>query len=325
MTSESTGPWPDLPLEAWRDTRDTLHLWTQVVGKTLLAHCAPLNHWWHVALHVTPRGLASTPADGLDCTFDVEFDLIDHRLAVRASDGRTASLALEAKPVRVFYQEYMALLGSLGLPARIWTRPVELVDAIPFEEDDLHRHYQPLWAHRFWQVLRRCDAAFRDLATAFTGKQSPVHLFWGSFDLAATRFSGRRAPERSGAVPVTREGYAHEVISFGFWPGGVTPAGVAVDEPILYAYAAPEPPGFREAALRPAGARYQPRLGEFVLPYQEIRAARQPGALVRDFCESAYVAGATLGRWDRDALERGRGAPAHNQDRGPEAGPHVTH
>lgn len=323
MPFETTGPWPDLPLAAWRETRDTLHMWTQIVGKTLLAGCAPQNHWWHVALHVTARGLASPPASGRDCTFDVELDLVEHRLVVRTSDGRTGALELAARPVRAFYREYLALLGGLGLPTRIWTRPVEVVDGIPFDEDERHGDYQPLWAHRFWQVLRRCDAALRDLASDYTGKQSPVHLFWGSLDLAATRFSGRLAPERAGADAVTREGYSHEVISFGFWPGGVTPGGVAVDEPILYAYAAPEPPGFREAALRPAGARYDPRLGEFVLPYREVRGAREPGDLVRAFCESAYVAGATLGGWDRAVLERGD--PRAGPGAADEPGQHATH
>ncbi len=324
MNSDATGPWPDLPLEAWRETRDTLHMWTQIVGKTLLASCAPLNHWWHVALHLTPRGLASPPAVGRDCTFDVELDFIDHRLTVRTSDGRMASLALGAWPVRIFYEQYLALLDGLGLRTHLWTRPVEVVDPIPFDVDELHRHYDPLWAHRFWQVLRRCDASFRDLAADFTGKQSPVHLFWGSLDLAVTRFSGRHAPERVGVDPVTREGYSHEVLSFGFWPGGVTPAGVAVEEPILYAYAAPEPPGFRDATLVPAGARYDPRLGEFVLPYRSIRTAREPGELVRAFCESAYVAGATLGGWDRDLLERGHGAPM-SRGQAAEDDHHVAH
>jgi hypothetical protein len=324
MNTDSMGPWPDLPLEAWRETRDTLHMWTQIVGKTLLASCAPLNHWWHVALHVTPRGLASPPAAGLDCSFDVELDLIDHRLVVRTSDGRLASLALEARPVRAFYEEYTALLEGLGLPAHVWTRPVEVADPIPFDVDELHRHYDPLWAHRFWQVLRRCDASLRDLAADFTGKQSPVHLFWGSLDLAATRFSGRHAPERPGADPVTREGYSHEVLSFGFWPGGVTPAGVAVEEPILYAYAAPEPAGFRDVELLPDGARYDPRLGEFVLPYRTIRAAREPGALLRAFWEGAYAAGATLGGWDRSLLERGHPTPTR-RDAAAEDVRHATH
>lgn len=322
MNVERSGPWPDLPLEAWRETRDTLHLWTQIVGKTLLARCDPLNHWWHVALHVTARGLASLPADGWDCTFDAELDFIDHRLLVRTSDGREGALALEPKPVRAFHREYLALLEGLGLPARLWSRPVEVPDGIPFDEDEVHRSYQPLWAHRFWQVLRRCDAALRDLAADYTGKQSPVHLFWGSFDLAATRFSGRRVPERPGADPITREGYSHELISFGFWPGGVTPGGVAVDEPVLYAYEAPEPPGFRDAPVRPDAARYDPRLGEFILPYHSVCAAKDPAALIRAFCESAYLAGATLGGWERAALERDAGRLVTGAD---EAGVSATH
>jgi Family of unknown function (DUF5996) len=306
MNVETVSPWPDLPLEAWRDTRDTLHMWTQIVGKTLLSSCAPQNHWWHVALRVTARGLATPPVTGRDCSYDVEFDFVDHRLLVRTSDGREAALALEPRTVRSFYREYLSLLDGLDLPAKIWTRPVEVVNGIPFELDEIHRRYEPLSAHRFWQVLRRCDATFRDLATDFTGKQSPVHFFWGSFDLAATRFSGRRAAGPASADPVTREGYSHEVISFGFWPGGITPAGVAVNEPVFYAYAAPEPPGFKDVKLRPAEAHYDHQLNEFILPYRAVRAAREPGSLVRAFCEGAYVAGATLGRWERSALERDR-------------------
>ena len=308
MPPHPTGPWPDLPLASWRGTRDTLHMWTQIVGKTLLARCTAQNHWWHTTLRVSPRGLASPLAMGHDGAFDLELDFVDHRLVVRKSDGSTRFMPLVARPVRAFYQEYMALLAELGLDVHIWTTPVEVPAPVPFDRDEVHREYDPAWAHRFWQVLQRCDAALKQVATSYVGKQSPVHFFWGSFDLAATRFSGRRAPERPGADPVTREAYSHEVISFGFWPGGETPAGVSVDEPILYAYAAPEPEGFRGATVVPAAARYDPGLGEFVLPYQAVRAAQDPDAVVRAFCESVYAAGAALGSWDRSALER---APAH--------------
>jgi hypothetical protein len=279
-------------------------MWTQIVGKTLLARSPFLNHWWHAALRVTPRGLASSPVPYGDRCFDLELDLLDHVLSVRTSDGRSAAMPLVPRSVRSFYEGYLALLSGLGVDVHVWTTPVEVPDPIPFDRDDVHREYDASWANRFWQVLRRCDAAFRDLAASYVGKQSPVHFFWGSFDLAATRFSGRRAPERPGADRVTREAYSHEVISFGFWPGGATPGGVHVDEPVLYAYAAPEPDGFRDADVRVPAARYDARIGEFLLPYDAVRTARDPAATVRTFCESAYEAGATLGEWDRASLER---------------------
>jgi hypothetical protein len=300
----SIDPWPELPLESWRATRDALHMWTQIVGKTMLALAPAQNHWWHSALHVSGRGLrTASPLCGPEHVLDVELDLVDHVLAIR-TDGRIEVMPLRAGSVHRFYDDYMALLGALGVDVHIWTTPVEVVDPVPFDGDDAARPYDAAAANRFWQVLRRCDAALRGLSNAYVGKQSPVHFFWGSFDLAATRFSGRRAPERAGADPITREAYSHEVISFGFWPGGTTPAGVRVDEPVLYAYAAPEPAGFRDAPVRPSEARYDPRLGEFVVPYAAVRAAADPARLVQAFCLDAYEAGATLGGWDRAALER---------------------
>jgi hypothetical protein len=298
------GPWPALPLAPWLDTRDALHMWMQVVGKSMLARCAPQNHWWHSALRVTARGLA-TPAPLVDGgrAVDVEFDLIDQVLAVRC-DGRSMSMRLQPRSVHSFYEEYTTVLRALGIEARIWTTPVEVPDPVPFERDDRIRDYDPEAARRFWEVLRRCDAALRELTQSYVGKQSPVHFFWGSFDLAYTRFSGRRAPERPGADAVTREAYSHEVISFGFWPGGVTPTGVEVAEPVLYAYAAPEPDRFREAPLRSDSARYDGRLGEFILPYEDVRTSVDPASEIRAFCEDVYVAGATLGGWDRAGLER---------------------
>jgi hypothetical protein len=286
-------------------------MWTQIVGKTLLARVPARNHWWHAALRVTSRGLASVPFPGEDGerSFDVELDLVDHLLTIRASDGQRAVLPLATRPVRDFYAEYVERLRALRIDARIWTTPVEVAEPIPFDRDDVHGEYDPAWAHRFWQVLRRCAAAFETLADGFVGKQSPVQFFWGSFDLASTRFSGRRAPERPGADRVTREAYSHEVISFGFWPGGTLPSGVRWDEPILYAYAAPTPDGFSAAAVRPPAARWDQNLGEFVLPYAAARAAADPAAELRAFCESVYDAGAALGRWDREALERHGEAP----------------
>ena len=297
------GPWPALPLAPWRGTRDTLHMASQLVGKTLLALGLPQNHWWHTALRVSSRGLASpAPAVEGERALELEIDLVDHVIAVR-SGGHTPSLPLRPRSMRALLDEYLRLLHGAGVDVRLWPVPVEVPDPVPFDRDDAPREYDPEAAHRFWQVLRRCDAALRALANEFVGKQSPVHFFWGSFDLAATRFSGRRAPERPGADPVTREAYSHEVISFGFWPGGVTPGRVAVDEPVLYAYAAPEPTGFRDASV-PAPARWDPALGEFVLPYEAVRTDRDPAARIAAFCEAAYDAGATLGRWDRASIER---------------------
>jgi hypothetical protein len=302
-TVDLAGPWPELPLAGWRATRDTLHMWTQIAGKTLLAGCLAQNHWWHAALRVSARGLSSPPAQESGRTFELELDLVDHRLEVRVSDGRSGALPLAPHPVRDFYREYLALLAALDLHPRIWPTPVEVPDPIPFDRDLVHHEYDPEAARRFWEVLRRCDAVLRRFGGSFVGKQSPVHFFWGSFDLAATRFSGRRAPERPGADPVTREAYSHEVISVGFWPGGALPGG-ATSDAIFYAYAAPEPPGFREEGAALAGARYHPGLGELVLPYAELRAERDPAARLLAFCEGAYQAGARLGGWDRDSLER---------------------
>jgi hypothetical protein len=314
MTTGATrGPWPELPLAPWRATRDTLHLVSQLLGKTLLTTCAPQNHWWHTALRVTARGLAgAAPAGDGERGLDLELDLVEHAVVVRTA-GRARSLPLGGgRSMHAYLDGYLALLRDAGLALDLWPMPVEIPDAVPFDRDDTPRRYDPAEAHRFWEVLRRCDAALKGLSGRFVGKQSPVHFFWGSFDLAATRFSGRRAPERPGADPVTREAYSHEVISFGFWPGGVTQAGVAVEEPILYAYAVPEPDGFRDAAV-PAPARWERDLGEFVLPYEAIRGGRDPAAEIQGFCEAVYEAGATLGGWDRAALERAaapRSAPA---------------
>jgi len=291
-------------------------MWTQMIGKTLLVSL-PQNHWWHSALHVTARGIA-TPAPIVlgERSVEIEFDFVDHVMAVR-TDERSVTTPLRPRTVRAFYEEYLALLRAVGVGVHIWTTPVEVPGAIPFDRDEVNRDYDAAAAHRFWQVLRRCDAALKDLAGSFVGKQSPVHFFWGSFDLAATRFSGRPAPERPGADPVTREAYSHEVISFGFWPGGVLPNGATYDEPMFYAYAAPEPDGFRRAVVEPPAAGYDDKLGEFVLPYEAVRTSDAPAALVAAFCESPYAAGATLDRWNREALERratprtGTGAAAH--------------
>lgn len=303
MSDLDAGAWPALPLAEWRSTRDALHLWSQIAGKTLLAACPVQNHWWHTALQVSARGLASRPARAGDRSFELELDLLDHRLHLRLSDGRSAALPLRSRSVHEFYDEYTRLLAALGLDLHLWTTPVELPDPVPFDQDDAHRAYDPEAARRFWEILRRCDAVLRGWGASFVGKQSPVHFFWGSFDLAATRFSGRRAPARPDADPVTREAYSHEVLSFGFWPGGVLPQGATVDEPIFYAYQAPEAPGFRAVRAAPAAARYDEGLAEFVLPYARIREV-DPGEALREFCQSVYEGGASLAGWDREALER---------------------
>jgi hypothetical protein len=313
----ATQPWPELPLAPWRETRDALHLWTQIIGKTLLARASPQNHWWHSALRVSARGLASpSPIGDGDHELDLELDLVDHVLAFR-SHGRSMTMPLGTRSVHSFYDEYLATLRALGMQVHLWTTPCELPDPVPFDRDDVVRAYDPAAAHRFWQVLRRCDAALKALSNAFVGKQSPVHFFWGSFDLAATRFSGRRAPARAGVDPVTAEAYSHEVISFGFWPGGVTPAGLEVDEAVLYAYAAPEPAGFKDARVRPSAARYDPKLNEFILPYAAVRTAANPAAEVRAFCEDAYEAASGLAGWPRATLDRAEVARAGGGDAHP--------
>ena len=294
--------WPELALAPWRATRDTFHMWTQIVGKTLLVGPQE-NHWWHCALRVSARGLVTPPVAAGDRSFEVELDLVDHVLSIR-SDRRAVAMPLVPRTVRSFYDEYLSLVRAVGGEAHIWTMPVEVPVPIPFDRDEIHHDYDAAAAHRFWQVLRRCQAVFRGLAGSFVGKQSPVQFWWGSFDLAVARFSGRRAPERPGADRITREACSHEMIQLGFWPGGALANGATVDEPMFFAYALPQPEGFSGAAVEPAAARYDERLGEFVLPYQAVRAADDPAAALRAFCESVYEAGATLGKWDRGALER---------------------
>jgi len=278
-------------------------MWTQVVGKTLLASPSQ-NHWWHTALRVSARGLATPfPILAGERSFEVELDLVEHLLWVR-SDRRTIFTPLGPRTVRSFYREYLELVRAVGGEAHLWTRPVEVPDPVDFDRDEVHRDYDPVAANRFFAVLLRCQDVFRGLADSFLGKQSPVQFWWGSFDLATSRFSGRRAPERPGADRITREGYSHELVAFGFWPGGALPGGASVDEPLFYAYAAPEPEGFSRAVVGPNGARYDERLHEFVLPYQTVRCAPDPVAALREFCEGTYRAGAALGKWDRDVLER---------------------
>jgi Family of unknown function (DUF5996) len=291
--------WPALPPAEWIDTRDTLHMWTQVVGKVRLALSAPLNHWWQVPLYVSSRGLTTSPIPFAGGIFEVEFDFIDHVLGIVTSRDQSRMIPLAPRTVANFYREFMAGLASLGISVKIWPVPVEIPDPIRFDQDTKHASYDPAYAHRFWRILASADTVLKEFRGRFVGKASPVHFFWGSFDLAATRFSGRRAPERPGADRVTREAYSHEVISAGWWPGGGD-----VTMPVFYAYAAPEPSGFREAPVQPKQASYRTQLGEFLLPYDDVRNASDPRRALLEFLQSTYEAGATLGKWDRAALER---------------------
>jgi hypothetical protein len=297
--TDSADCWPALPLEQWKDTRATLHMWTQIVGKVRMALTPLINHWWNVPLYVSPRGLTTSAISYEAKVFEIEFDFIDHQLCIRVSDGQKAEMLLSPRSVADFYSEFMARLRSLGISADIWTTPVEIPDPIPFEQDRIHASYDPEYAHRFWRVLASADAVLKEFRSQFIGKSSPVHFFWGSFDLALTRFSGRRAPERQGADPITREAYSHEVISVGFWPGGGD-----VPDAAFYCYAAPEPAGFSGQKVRPQPAFYHPKLNEFILMYEAVRNSSSPVGALLEFCQSTYEAGATLGNWDRTALER---------------------
>ena len=305
MASTRADSWPPLPLGEWRESCATLHLYSQIVGKTRLALAPMENHWWQVAFYLDARGLTTSPMPFGDRTVQVDFDFIDHRLIARCSDGSSSSMALRPISVSQFYQEYRALLDAVGVEVEMWPVPVELADAIPFAEDREHSSYDADAVNRFWRVLVQSNRVMREFRGRFLGKASPVHFFWGSFDLAATRFSGRRAPPHPGGVPnlgdwVVREGYSHELSSAGFWPGG----GV-VDEPAFYAYAYPEPAGFAEAAVAPEGAYYNRELREFILPYEVVRTAPSPDETLLQFLQSTYDATADLGHWDRAALERG--------------------
>ena len=299
---ESTERWPALPFEAWRDTCETLHMWTQIVGKVRMELSPFLNHWWHVTLYVTPRGLTTSPIPYRGRTFEVDFDFIDHTLLIRTSEGTSKALPLIPRSVAAFYQEFMVCLRALGIEVTINTLPSEVQHPIRCDEDEVHGSYDPVYAQRFWRILVQVDQVFKEFRTPFLGKCSPVHFFWGSFDLAVTHFSGRRAPERPGANRITREAYSHEVISCGFWPGDVT-----FKAPAFYSYTVPAPPGLKEASIHPSAAWYSPDKGEFLLHYKDVSSADSPEQVLLDFCQSTYEAGANLARWDREALERNPG------------------
>jgi hypothetical protein len=291
--------WPDLPLAKWQDTYATLHMWTQIVGKVRLALATQVNHWWEVPLYVSARGLTTSPIPYAAGIFEMEFDFIEHVLRTETSRGETEIIELQPRTVADFYRETMETLHGLGINVKIWTMPVEIPNPIRFDEDTTHKSYDPEYANRFWRVLIAADTIFKEFRARFIGKDSPVHFFWGSFDLAVTRFSGRRAPERPDADKITKEAYSHEVSSLGWWPGGGPVAGAA-----FYSYAAPEPSGFSAAPVRPAKAAYNTDLKEFLLMYDEVRTAPDPRTALLDFCQSTYDAAATLGKWDRAALER---------------------
>jgi len=291
--------WPVLPWEEWKETATTLHMWMQIVGKTRLALTPLENHWWNVPLYVTPRGLSTRSMPHHDDLFDIEFDFVNHQLSVRVSSGKSNSIALRPQSVAAFYAEYLDLLGQLDIAVKINPKPVEVASPIPFAEDRQHASYDKDSAHRFWRILQRSDTIFKRFRAGFLGKSSPVHFFWGSFDLAVTRFSGRPAPPRPGADAITREAYSHEVISAGFWPGNG-----GFGAPAFYCYAAPEPAGLAMERVRPERAFYSHDLKEFILKYDDVREGDSPDSAVLQFLESSYEAAANLAGWDRAALER---------------------
>jgi hypothetical protein len=307
--SANADAWPALPYADWKDTCATLHLWTQVIGKIRLARTPWLNHSWHVTLYVTARGLTTSPIPDGARTFQIDLDFIDHVLRLGTSDGHVRRLMLRPMSVAEFYADTMHALADLGVVVRIDERPNEVADAIPFSEDRVHASYDRDAANRFWRVLARSNEVLARFRTAFLGKASPVHFFWGSFDLAVTRFSGRRAPRHPGGVPnlpdaVAQEAYSHEVSSAGFWPGGG-----GIDYPAYYSYAYPAPEGFASARVRPAQAFYSKELGEFLLPYEAVRTASNPPRALMEFLQSTYDAAADLAHWDRAALECAIGQP----------------
>jgi uncharacterized protein DUF5996 len=304
----STGDaWPPLPLAAWKPTYRTLHMWTQMAGKVQLALTPRTNHWWNVALHVTARGLATTPMPHGADVFTVTFDFVDQALRIDLSRGERREIPLAPQPVANFYERFMATLRALGIEVRIWPMPVEVPDPVRFDRDSLG-DYDGEAARRCWRILFEADAVFKEFRARFIGKCSPVHFFWGSFDLAVTRFSGRPAPVRPGADSITREAYSHECNSAGWWPGSG-----AIDGPAFYAYAAPEPEGLSAAPIGPAGAFYSPEMKEFIYRYDDMRAAPDPRAALLEFLQTTYEAGANLAGWDRAALERAPSPPPRKE------------
>ena len=291
--------WPELPLAAWKDTYATLHMWTQIVGKIRLALSPNINHWWGCAFYVTARGLTTSAIPYEQGLFEIHFDFVAHSLQIQTSRGESSSFRLMPRTVADFYEELQGALHFLGIDVKIWGMPVEVPRPVRFKLDDLHATYDCEYAHRFWKILATVNPIFQRFRAGFIGKASPVHFFWGSFDLAVSRFSGKRAPERSNADFITREGYSHELISMGFWPGD----GEIIKDAAFYAYAAPEPPGFRDSVVRPAKAFYSPDKNEFFLMYEDVRLSEYPEQTLLDFCQSTYDAAANLAHWNRAELE----------------------
>ncbi|HEX3940745.1 MAG TPA: DUF5996 family protein [Acidobacteriaceae bacterium] len=299
--------WPALPWDEWEQTASTLHMWTQIVGKTRLALCPLQAHWWNVPLYVSARGLSTSAMPVPGGLLEVEFDFVSSRLHFRLSSGTRLSLSLRAQSVAAFFREYQNCLAQLQIPVKIYPVPVEVKDPIPFAEDTVHASYDEEYVERFWRVLIRTAGIFQRFSSSFLGKCSPVHFFWGSFDLAVTRFSGRRAPERPGADAITREAYSHEVISAGFWPGNG-----GFGDAAFYCYAAPAPEGYQRLKVAPQATAFDSGLGEYILKYEDLRREPSPDRALLDFLESSYSAAADAGHWDRAALERprdGRGQP----------------
>jgi hypothetical protein len=305
----STHGWPELPLSAWKDTCSTLHMMTQVVGKIRLALSPMTNHWWQVPLYVSTRGMSTSPMPFAGRSLSMEFDFLDHVLIVETSEGERRCISLGPRTVADFYRTLMDVLKDFGMSVSIWTIPVEVPERIPFEKDFKHNAYDPEYAFRFWQALVQTDRVLKEFRSRYTGKASPVHFFWGAFDMAATRFSGRPAPDHPGAPNVARsvmlEAYSQEVSSCGFWPG------TGLGRPAFYAYAYPEPQGFREYRVSPPEAYYHMEFGEFLLHYDVVRLADDPDELLLDFLQSTYEAAANLGDWNREVLERGSRVPVH--------------
>ena len=305
-------PFPALPLVEWQDTAQTLHMLTQIVGKIRLALTPKVNQWWNVPLYVTARGLTTSPMPYGDRAFQIDFDLVEHRLDLKCDDGRTESIELRPQSVADFYADVMKTLGTLGIDVKIWTMPVEIPDPIPFEKDDQHASYDAVYANRFWQILVQVDRIFYEFRSRFTGKCSPVHFFWGSFDLAVTRFSGRPAEPKPDADLITRFSYNAELSSVGFWPGGA-----GFDGPMFYSYTFPEPAGFREQKVLPPAAFYDGNLGEFLLKYDDVRDAADPRSAILDFAQTTYEAGARLQGWPLERFELEEAAKTAASDADP--------
>jgi len=297
-------PWPELRWDAWKETAATLHMWMQIVGKTRLELTPLQNHWWNVPLYLSTRGLTTSAMPYRGDFLDIEFDFVSHDLRFRMSTGAILSVPLRPQSVASFYLEYQRCLAALGVDVTINPVPVEIANPIPFMQDEVHHDYDADYAHRFWRVLSSADLLFTRFSSGFIGKMSPVHFFWGSFDLAVSRFSGRPAPPRENADIITREAYSHEVISAGFWPGNGGFGAAA-----FYCYTAPVPPGLESQPVRPDASYYDPKLGEFLLRYEDVRSSASPEDDIMQFLLSTYEAGATLAKWDRASLERSTTTP----------------